>query len=299
MGRLGTIVVFASSGDRWRLTDLRVLIFAGLALEGLAALAMLGFRDSAILSKEEPRASPKTVDSRSSRDATGATRDGRRVDEGAPADHPPAPHPRAWMVNWILFASSICFGVGSGMTVKYFPLFFKEDLQLSPAAVQAVFVLTPAANAALSSIGLRMSSRFGRVQTLMILRASSILLLVVIGTVSMRLRTSHLLAGWGDAMAKRLVIGVILVLYLVRSALANAPTPISTSISMDFVPSSQRARWSSLGSITQACWSVSAAVGGVLADQYGYAIVFMLTAAFHLMGTLIQAMLLPIVPRRE
>ena len=68
---------------------------------------------------------------------------------------------------------------------------------------------------------------------------------------------------------------------------------------MDFVPSHQRARWSSLGSVVQACWSGSAAVGGVLADRYGYAFVFMLTAAFHVAGTLIQALLLPIVPKRE
>ena len=57
------------------------------------------------------------------------------------------------------------------MTIKFFPLFFKEDLQLSPVAVQTVFVLMPAANAAFSSVGLRMSKRFGRVQTMLALKA--------------------------------------------------------------------------------------------------------------------------------
>ena len=92
---------------------------------------------------------------------------------------------------------------------------------------------------------------------------------------------------------------VVVALYLLRTALANCTTPISTAISMDFVPSDHRARWSSLGSIAQACWSGSAAIGGVLADSYGYEFVFMLTAAFHVVGTLIQATLLTIVPRHE
>lgn len=98
---------------------------------------------------------------------------------------------------------------------------------------------------------------------------------------------------------RRVILGSVISLYLVRSALANCTTPISTAINMDFVPREHRARWSSLGSVTQACWSGSAAVGGMLADRYGYAVVMMLTAAFHAAGTLIQMTLLPIVPRQE
>ena len=135
-------------------------------------------------------------------------------------------------------------------------------------------------------------------QTLILLRAMSILLLVAIAVVSMQLRSSHLLHGQGDG-TRRLVIATVVALHLLRSALANGTTPISTSISMDFVPSETRARWSSLGSVVQACWSGSAALGGVLADRYGYAVVFMITAAFHVAGTLVQATLLPMVPRRE
>ena len=88
-------------------------------------------------------------------------------------------------------------------------------------------------------------------------------------------------------------------LYLARSALANLPTPLAGSIQMDYVPSEKRASWASLSSVTQACWSGSAALGGVLADRYGYALAFALTAGLHLIGSLLQAMLLPIVPRQE
>lgn len=124
------------------------------------------------------------------------------------------------------------------------------------------------------------------------------LLTLVIGVVSMQLRSSHLLQG-RSAWFQRVVIGAIVTLYLMRTALANCTTPISTAINMDFVPRGHRARWSSLASVIQAVWSGSAAIGGVLADKYGYAFVIMLTAAFHTAGTLIQATLLPIVPRHE
>ena len=81
---------------------------------------------------------------------------------------------------------------------------------------------------------------------------SSIGLLFVIGGVSMYLRSSHPLSAHSEE-ARRLIIGVIVLLYLMRTSLANCTMPISTSLSMDFVPSDHRARWSSLGSIVQAC----------------------------------------------
>jgi hypothetical protein len=66
-----------------------------------------------------------------------------------------------------------------------------------------------------------------------------------------------------------------------------------------FVPAHSRARWSSLNALVQAVWSGSAAVGGVLADAYGYYELFYLTAVCHVAATALQATLLPIVPRQE
>lgn len=156
VGRGGTILIFAAGGDKWRLDDLRLLIYAGLALEGVAALTMLGFRDGAMLPKEsEEKGTSASALATGGGSATGAGGGGGTstpsAGSGRASATPPAAHPRSWMVPWILFASSLCFGVGAGATVKYFPLFFKEELHLSPVAVQLIFVLMPAANAAFSS----------------------------------------------------------------------------------------------------------------------------------------------------
>ena len=43
----------------------------------------------------------------------------------------------------------------------------------------------------------------------------------------------------------------------------------------------------------------AAALGGVLADKYGYASTFLVTAGVQAAGTLVQCFLLPLVPRKD
>ena len=68
---------------------------------------------------------------------------------------------------------------------------------------------------------------------------------------------------------------------------------------MDYVDKANRARWQSLNSIVRFGWAGSAALGGVLADRYGYTSTFLITAAVQAAGTLVQCLLLPMVPRKE
>ena len=92
---------------------------------------------------------------------------------------------------------------------------------------------------------------------------------------------------------------IIVIIYLIRTALMNCTYPLNSSILMDFTPKAQRARWQSLGSIVRFGWCGSAALGGVLADQYGYSSTFLITACIQAVGTLIQFLLWPLVPRVE
>ena len=56
------------------------------------------------------------------------------------------------------------------------------------------------------------------------------------------------------------------------------------------------ARWLALESITELNWCGSALVGGILADRYGYASTFLITAAMQLAGSAIYWVLLPVIP---
>lgn len=46
-------------------------------------------------------------------------------------------------IPWIILASNTVTGFATGMTVKFFPLFFKNEVCLTPAAVNIIYAVTP------------------------------------------------------------------------------------------------------------------------------------------------------------
>ena len=82
--------------------------------------------------------------------------DGSAVEAGTPAAEPPAaadppalapPHRHAWAVPHILFVSNVLLGLASGMTIRFFPLYFKNDCGMSPIGVQSICAPTAARTA--------------------------------------------------------------------------------------------------------------------------------------------------------
>ena len=60
--------------------------------------------------------------------------------------------------------------MGSGMTVKFFPLFFKHNCGFDPAAVQVIYTIVPVAMALFSQSGTVVSKRLGRIPTILLMR---------------------------------------------------------------------------------------------------------------------------------
>lgn len=234
----------------------------------------------------------------------------------------PPPSPRAvWWVPHLIFASNLLLGIASGMTIKFFPLYFRCSVRLSPVAVQAIYASQPALMAAFSRLATASAARIGRVQVLVGSKLLGVSLLV-----SMSLLEGWLLRGvaphthdadcklsgpddasgesgsgaaGGMAAPPSWKALVIVSIYLLRTTVMNCTAPLSQALTMDSVPRKQRARWQSLGTVTRFGWCGSAALGGVLADRYGYASTFLVTASLQLVATLMQCGLLPVVPRFE
>ena len=82
--------------------------------------------------------------------------------------------------------------------------------------------------------------------------------------------------------------GLIVPVYIVRTAIMNCNYPLQKSILMDYVSKATRARWNSLESVTAFGWSGSAALGGVLLHRYGYGATFSITATMQV-RTLVTA----------
>lgn len=199
---------------------------------------------------------------------------------------PRAPETRFGRIPYVLFASSLLTALGSGMTVKFFPLFFKQDCALSPEATQGIYVVVPFAMVGCSALVQRASATVGRIQCIVLSRACGVCLLLLMAW--LQLRSTYR----GAAL-------VLVPVYVLRTALMNSGYPLEESILMDYVPKASRARWKSLESVSQFGWCGSAALGGWLGDRFGYSYTFLLTAAIQGSATLLVATLLPVVPRRE
>ena len=319
LGPALSLLLFVLHGDSWDLISLRNVFLVGMGLEVFAGVAMLLFRDDCALTEED--APPPAADADAAPAATATAATAAHAPAGAADDaggEAAAARRRAWLVPRILFASNLMFGVASGMTIKFFPLFFKNKCGMSPVAVQAVYTGVPLLLAACSRLATCLAKRFGRVQTMVLLKVIGVGLLVAMALLVPWVR--HAVApdegeaeaeaeaeaevggegeGEGGGASRVTRVGIMVAIYLLRTGLMNCTFPLSSSIMMDSVPADQRARWASAQSLVRFGWCGSAAAGGVLADRFDYAYTFLITAGVQAVATVMQCALLPLVPRAE
>jgi MFS family permease len=297
VGPLVSIVLFQTIGDEWDLYHLRIVLYVGLAFEVINAVIMMFFDDAKALdeqkandSEESDTTSPNNEEEKDQEQAfpqslvEQADAASTLLDESQ-EDNNRIMAQRRRLIPYINFASQLIFGIASGMTVKFFPLFFKDEVNMSPSQVQLIYVIVPIGMICCSGIGkLLASTGFGRVQ--------SSLLLMVTGVSA--LYSMVFLKSYLDVHPF-----VLVPVYVMRTSLMNAPYPLQESIIMDYVPKNERARWKSLDSVSSFGWCGSAALGGWLTDRYDYTFTFLITAMMQTVGILVYALLLPLVPAQE
>lgn len=176
-----------------------------------------------------------------------------------------------WWLAIILQVSITFTSIGAGMTVKFFPLFFRFEYGFEPIDLCLLSFTYPLAMAVMQRVCLKVSVCLGRLQAMVIFH--------FLGTMCL------------FALAAAQSISVVLPLYYLRGALMNAKAPISAAVTMDLVTSDMRGRWSSIQSIAGFSWSGSAFIGGWVAQAHGYRASFVLTAVVYFFAGL---MLLPL-----
>jgi len=179
----------------------------------------------------------------------------------------------------VMIASDVISALGSGMTVKFFPLFFKEVLHLSPISVNSIYIGLPLFMTIVSLLARYAAKRFGRVQACLCLS-----LLGCIGLGGLGLVTDN---------------GQFTMVFYAMSTLQHCSRPIRKGILMDFVEKSRRARINSIDAITRLNWSGSAFLGGLSIDKFGFGKLFLVTAIIQLISSLLLLVLLPLVPFHE
>jgi len=169
--------------------------------------------------------------------------------------------------------------IGAGMTVKYFPLFFKNDYGFTPMHVCILTAIYPPCIGLWMQLAQKLSTKMGRAHASLMWQLAGCTCLFLMSQVY------HLPS--------------LIVLFLVRGAFQNACNPLDRSILMDYTPSKHRGKWNAVESLTMMTWSGSAFIGGMLADSHDYRYTFMITAFIYLFALAVYSPLIVLVPRNE
>ena len=289
VGPLVSIIMFQTLGDEWDMAHLRLVIYVGLGMEVCNSCLMMLFDDNKALDTEDDAVEREEIQTDnngdgSSSDWTDDLEDGSSSSDSSSSSRTPLQKRQEW-IPYLVFLSGLISALGSGMTVKFFPLFFKDEVGMTPSQVQIIYCLVPLVMVVLGALCTKIAKAgVGRVQTTAIYTTVGISLLLC-----MVFFKSYL-----DAHPFLLVP-----IYVLRTGLMNATYPLTESILMDYVPKDQRARWKSLDSVASFGWCGSAAFGGWLADKYDYTHTFLVTAIFQIVSLIIWCCLAPLVPREE
>lgn len=258
-GPLTAVILFSFLGNNWDLEKLRIAFAVGIVIGIPSVIVLLGFKDTLGDAQLHGIQSAET-------------------------EYVPIGEPKA--SKWIpaIAAVSDCIaGLASGMTIKFFPLFFENESNLHPITVNIIYTITPLGIVLFSLIAQKISTVFGRIQVVILFRVVGISLLVIMGSMKSSWTLPH----------------VIIPIYIARTMFMNCTSALSKSVLMDFVSKSNRGKWNSFESITSFGWSGSAVIGGILTDKYGYGVTFFATAGMQALSVLVYTALLPLVPSQE
>ncbi|MFQ5977970.1 MAG: MFS transporter [Candidatus Heimdallarchaeota archaeon] len=260
--------LFLVLGDTWELGVLRTVILTGLILSVVGLLFMWWVNDEKGLGAKSEAVEPLS---------NNHDRASKTVSE------PDSTSNGSWKKPvLILLICNLIIGMGAGMTIRFFPIFFYEVYDWLPIAVQLIMGLVGLATATTSFWAQRFSQKhgIGRVWMIFIVQGLAILCLI--------------------ALIFYPPVLILIPIFIARGSLMNASQPLSRSILMDHTPRRHRGVISSASAISWGLfWNMSAALGGFLIGIGGYRLVFAITAGVYVIGTLPILLLIPYVPREQ
>eukprot|EP01127_Copromyxa_protea_P021785 TRINITY_DN759_c0_g1_i1.p1 TRINITY_DN759_c0_g1~~TRINITY_DN759_c0_g1_i1.p1 ORF type:complete len:320 (-),score=34.99 TRINITY_DN759_c0_g1_i1:244-1203(-) len=187
-------------------------------------------------------------------------------------------------IPYLVVFRDILGGLASGMTIKFFPLFFEQIVKLDPVSLQVNYLCSTIALAIITYAVKLLADKIGRVPSILISTYLGISL------------------GWTLAFGKYYfwdVSWAVCLIWVLRTAFMNCTVPLSKSILNDYTNKESRNTWNSFESISSFGWSGSAVLGGWMLDKLGYEWVFIITFGLQLVMTIPVWILLFLVPGKE
>ncbi|PWV04243.1 hypothetical protein C3747_158g62 [Trypanosoma cruzi] len=169
-------------------------------------------------------------------------------------------------VPYLLCLCDFFLVFGSGMTMRYIPLFFVNDYHMTPVLLLSASIVSSITTATLSFLVRYMGERFvSRVAAVFSARFIGATLLLLMGVTHLHL-------------------SILVPIFVLRNALMSCTIGVSRSVIMDCVPKSSRAKWSAFESFASFIWAGSAVIGGYIAGAKGYQFTFLITSMLHYVG---------------
>lgn len=260
LGPFLNVALFMILGDRWDISILRSVMLVGIFLSLISAVVMFLFRDDKSMGDES--------ESLFTFDIGGGEGDSERLSR------------LAGKIPLLLVASNVVIGMGAGMTVKFFPVFFRDIYYLKPISVQLIMGATFIFTGYFGIVAQRLSLKKGRAEMIFTVQFLATLCLAAIAFYPPLL--------------------VLVPLFVMRGSLMNAAQPLSRSILMDVVPKKHRGKWNSVETIAWGLfWNASAVVGGFLIGESNFRLCFLITAGVYAAGTVPVLFLIPLVHRER
>jgi len=169
----------------------------------------------------------------------------------------------------LVATTDVVGGFASGMSIRYIAIFLYDNLQLSPVAVQVVYLFNPILQVVLRKKSQSLAGTYGRCAVTVALKWMGISLLL------------SMVFLYQKGVSRVLVCAIL----ILRMACMNSPSSLTKSVLMDHVPKAERAKWASLESVSMVSWSGSAALGGILVEKKGILFNFCVTAGLQFLAT--------------
>jgi MFS family permease len=153
-------------------------------------------------------------------------------------------------------------GLGAGLIMPFFNLYFANRFQCSSAQIGLFFAMSQVITAVAALTGPRLSRRYGMLRTITWLQLASLPFLVTLG------------------FEQNLFIAVIA--FWARASLMQTSSPLENAFAMEIVSPKLRARAAGLNNMFWFLgWSVSASISGWIMANLSYEYPYYLTAVFY------------------
>jgi len=281
------ILLFFYQGNHWKYNILNDIFFIGILLSLPSVFILFLFRDKYTLGElSESHASPLQSPLINDEDVGNVNKDDHFKIGYNYINNNVGNNNKVGRIPYILAIADIISGISAGMTVKFFPLFFANDLKLTPIYTNGIYVGLPIAMSIMAHGGQFVARRyFGRVFTIIFMSIGGAFALIGLWAIEKY-------AGESTPINVKIIVYVL-------STLQHCVRPLKKSLLMDFVPKKRRGIWNAVDSVTRFGWSGSAILGGWIISSYGYGASFLYTGILQFLAAVFLFCLIPLVPNND